>query len=117
MGNGKIRLFDAEKEVLSGSQAPDIIFSPVLPGFFPLLPDVLSVAERWTFLKEAVPYMDAGLKCWIVQSKHPGMIPGLYLPCWLLYYRRLQWLGWPLPYQLVVCGFSFFVHKLCPVRC
>ena len=84
----------------AGSQAPDIIFSPALPGFFPLLPDVLSVAERWTFLKEAVPYMDAGLKCWIVQSKHPGMIPGLYPPCWLLYYRRLRWLGWPLPYQI-----------------
>lgn len=92
MGNGKIQSFRCRKRSLSGSQAPDIIFSPVLPGFFPLLPDVLSVAERWTFLKEAVPYMDAGLKCWIVQSKHPGMIPGLYPPCWLLYYRRLRWL-------------------------
>ena len=49
----KIRLFDAEKRSLSGSQAPDIIFSPVLPGFFPLLPDVLSVAERWTFFKRS----------------------------------------------------------------
>ena len=46
--------FRCRKRSLSGSQAPDIIFSPALPGFFPLLPDVLSVAERWTFLKEAV---------------------------------------------------------------